>query len=496
MTSNENTFRIMVVCQDKVTRHVIINELKHDLDFLMQVYPDAEKALEAAVDWNPDLIVSDLELPGVNGMVFCYRLRTLEKFTETPFLLLVEKPDVDLRLRAIGSGVSNVFAKPVRSQQLFKAGSRYAPLIQGHGELGLLLLSSKHMPGSVIHTLLGEFGYKVHFTPDAEEAKDLIRENQVDMLVLDDLLESADAIEVCRFLRQNDAHRNLPVLGLAREFRTAMALVQAGADDYLMEPFLKDEVRVRVSNLMKRVHLERELMASLRKERDLNDQKNRLLGIAAHDLRNPITTIRGYLQLIRISVKNKEVLDILEKVYLYTQHTLEMLDDILNISNISSGSIEIRREEVDLRELVIERMQSFEGMASQKSIQGSFINNAGDSCTARIDRSKMGQVLDNIISNAIKYSQAGSSYSVILEPKLEGWFLQVSDKGQGIPENELSGIFDEFRKTSVKSTAGETSTGLGLSIARNIVEAHGGAIWVDSEVGKGSVFSFTLPEEG
>jgi signal transduction histidine kinase len=102
-------------------------------------------------------------------------------------------------------------------------------------------------------------------------------------------------------------------------------------------------------------------------------------------------------------------------------------------------------------------------------------------------------VVDNLLTNAIKYSHKNTSTEVTLSKSDDGWLVQVADQGQGIPEDELPCLFGEFTKTSVKTTGGESSNGLGLAIVKKIIEAHGGVVWAESELEKGSVFSFNLP---
>ena len=105
-------------------------------------------------------------------------------------------------------------------------------------------------------------------------------------------------------------------------------------------------------------------------------------------------------------------------------------------------------------------------------------------------------MLDNLFGNVVKYCRDGAAFSVSLEAEVEGWLVQVEDQGPGIPRDELFGVFEEFGRTSVKPTNGEKSTGLGLAIVKKLVESHGGTIWIDSEVGRGTRVSFVLPRPG
>jgi signal transduction histidine kinase len=130
----------------------------------------------------------------------------------------------------------------------------------------------------------------------------------------------------------------------------------------------------------------------------------------------------------------------------------------------------------------------------EKRIRGKLVNRTKDTeVLVEGDRKRLSQVVDNLLSNAIKYSPKGSNFTVFLEREVEGWLVQVTDNGPGIPSDELFGIFDEFGRTSVQATGGEKSTGLGLAIAKRLVELHGGTIWIDSVEGQGTTVSFVLP---
>jgi len=170
---------------------------------------------------------------------------------------------------------------------------------------------------------------------------------------------------------------------------------------------------------------------------------------------------------------------------------LRLLNDLLDISQIEAGKLDLHLEDVDLRALVQENVHLNRIIAGKKNIKIELV--CPDAVPLRADPSKLEQVLSNLISNAIKYSFPDTTVTVTLEPVGNEVAIRVRDQGQGIPAAELHKLFEEFQKTSVKSTAGEKSTGLGLAIVKKIVEGHGGRISVLSEVGHGSTFQVSLP---
>lgn len=229
----------------------------------------------------------------------------------------------------------------------------------------------------------------------------------------------------------------------------------------------------------------------------LNEQKNQLLGMAAHDLRNPLGVIMSYAKFldrfagVKLDDKERQFLAQIEKS---SQFMLRLLEDLLDVSQIESGKLQLALAPLDLAATVAGNVELNRMLASAKNIAIDLPLPAAP-LWVEADATKIEQVLNNLISNAVKYSHPGTTVRVTLEADAGEVTVKVRDQGQGIPEAELSHLFQPFSKTSVKSTGGEKSTGLGLAITRRIVEGHGGRIGVESRVGEGSSFSFSLPRK-
>jgi len=227
----------------------------------------------------------------------------------------------------------------------------------------------------------------------------------------------------------------------------------------------------------------------------LNEEKNKFLGMAAHDIRNPVGIILSYSQIILEDFENEineEVKQFISMIRSSANFVLKLLHDLLNVAVIESGELKMNKEELNLVEIIINSIVYNKIAAAKKSIKINF-NPPQKELKLVFDRVKIEQVLNNLISNAIKYSYQNTEITVDLS--VVNGFAQVcvKDEGQGIPENELELLFKPFSKTSVRTTAGESSTGLGLSIVKKIIEASGGKVWAESKSGVGSKFCFTLP---
>lgn len=230
---------------------------------------------------------------------------------------------------------------------------------------------------------------------------------------------------------------------------------------------------------------------------ELMEMKNRFLGIAAHDLRNPIAAVSGYTKILaeRISEGNLDrQLELCERIGKVTRKMLTLVEDLLDVSAIESGKLQLSIKTVGIREVVLDAVSDNEIVAQAKSI--TLKAEIPDSTpTVNVDVERITQVLDNLISNAVKFSKSDTIIRIRIESVLGGVQVSVLDQGQGIPAGEIGLLFKEFSRTSTTPTGGEKSTGLGLALVRRIIEMHGGRVWAESEYGKGSTFTFFLPTD-
>jgi len=226
-----------------------------------------------------------------------------------------------------------------------------------------------------------------------------------------------------------------------------------------------------------------------------NDLKNKFLGMAAHDLRNPIAVIKGYADLFEEGVLGKLTPDQKRPVRVIIQSCEKMMaliNDLLDVSVIESGRLAMEMRETDLNEYLAENHRNNALVAKAKSIE-LILDLPPHLPKVLMDSARIDQVLSNLITNAIKFSEPHSRIVLRAVPAQDAVAISVTDQGQGIPREEASKMFQYFGTTKVRPSAGEKSTGLGLAIAKKMVEAHGGKIGVTSEPGKGAAFTFTLP---
>ncbi len=228
--------------------------------------------------------------------------------------------------------------------------------------------------------------------------------------------------------------------------------------------------------------------------KEANEFKKDVLGMAAHDLRNPINAILGFSSLIRdISPKTDEIKNYANYINEAAQQMNDLLNELLNSAANDATELELNRIDFDLIPLIEGIINSFKQQALSKH-QSIKFNWSADHIFINADKQKIKEVLENLISNAIKYSDKEKLIEVYTEKRDSAIVIKVKDEGPGFNDSDLKKIFKRFQRLSAKPTGNEPSTGLGLYIVKKIIEQHEGVITVDTEINKGSTFNIILPQ--
>lgn len=227
-------------------------------------------------------------------------------------------------------------------------------------------------------------------------------------------------------------------------------------------------------------------------EMEALNQLDDFVSSVTHELRTPLTSIVGYLDLaLEDEHVPEETRAFLEVANRNSERLLALIGDLLTAAQARRGELEVRASRVDLREVVHDAVQSEEPRALEAGI--TILNYVLQPCVVRVDRTRIGQVVDNLLSNAIKYSRPQGTVEVRLAVTEQGVRLSVADDGIGISAEDQERLFHRFFRARAVRKSAVQGTGLGLHISRQIVEAHGGTIEVESELGKGTCFTVCLP---
>ncbi len=331
------------------------------------------------------------------------------------------------------------------------------------------------------------------------DALKIAAKENISLIMLDVQMPGMDGFETAEYLKQNAKTKKIPIVfvtAINKDTKYVLkGLTDGGAIDYLFKPLDIAITRAKVDTLLKLYNQQLELEKVNSELQKLNEKKNYFLGMAAHDLRNPLGNINLFSTFLleeTSDILNEGQIEYLNNIIYSSDYMLNLVNNLLDVSKIEAGKLVLKLNTFNIVELIRKNIYLNKFIAKKKNID-IFFEPVLEQIDVVADSQQIEQVLNNLFSNAVKFSEKGKHIEVFVTIKEKLAEISVKDSGKGIPEDELNKLFRPFSKTSVTSTDGEQSTGLGLAIVKKIIEQHNGTILVSSQVGVGSVFSFTLP---
>ncbi len=239
-----------------------------------------------------------------------------------------------------------------------------------------------------------------------------------------------------------------------------------------------------------------QLQESNERLKTLDKEKNEFLGIAAHDLKNPLSSIImtvSMMERYNEKIDPKDRITYLQRIEGTAERMLHIITDLLNINEIESGSLRLHLEPIDLAEVAADAAQHYQMLAQRKNIR--FVTEFPDhEVLVMADKEKLWEVMENLLSNALKFSPIEKNITVRVTETATTAHFEVHDQGPGLDEADMRKLFTKFARLSAQPTAGEHSTGLGLSIVKKMIEAMNGSVWCESKLGTGARFIVELPK--
>lgn len=376
----------------------------------------------------------------------------------------------------------------------------------------------------LLSELLFQNQYKVRAAKTARSALSSIESEMPDLLLLDIKLPDMDGYDVCKRIKSTEKLKDLPILFLSALDNTADIIrgFEVGGVDFITKPFKTEEVLARVKTHIQlkqlrdkyekqaielritNENLEKEIAASKQVEyirqknqelKELNATKDKFFSIIAHDLRSPLS---GFISLTKMMLENYSDLpkDNAHKLISVMHDTADKLyrlsENLLSWATLQKDTINFIPENCNLSKIVIQNVEIMSNLINQKNI--TLTTHISNDIIVFADHSMLDSIIRNLISNAIKFTKKNGTIDIYASDAENKIQLSVQDSGIGISANMLDNLFKIDQKTFRKGTDGEASSGLGLILCKEFITKNNGSIWVESEIGKGSIFYITLPK--
>ncbi len=356
-----------------------------------------------------------------------------------------------------------------------------------------------------------QLGKKIYSAPNGKVALELIDKVAPDLVLSDWEMPKMNGLELLKALKNSPRTKDIPFIMISAVKVDAESMKESfelGVHDYLTKPFDKLEFMARVSATLKlqdaylRIKksgdeiADQALLISKQHEelQKLNKLKDKIFSIISHDIRAPLATLDGLLQVFsdeEIELEEKELKEYATGVKLELNSVQSLMDNLLSWAKSQLGTEIINIDDVNVHNVANEIFALFKQKIINKNIN--FFNHINSECIIEGDKNVISFIIRNLVANAIKFTPKGGRITLDSESTPESIIISVIDSGVGMDTETLETLFDDKMVATQKGTSGELGTGIGLMLCKELVEQHKGAISVKSQLGQGSKFSFSLP---
>lgn len=466
--------RVLVVDDSLLYRDLLVNHVLTPHGYVPLTASDGESGLHTALQEQPDLIILDMQMPGMTGLQMLEALHA--RGSEIPVILMTLHGSEELAVHAFRMGIRDYVVKPFDIEEMLAAIDR-----------ALTESRLRRERDALIQTLEVERRQLAAVLTNTAEGILLVENEEPERVML----------------ANHSVRRafNLPddVVG--------KPLASVISDEILLDAFW----RARIGGTTARAELPLPngrtfninvtpipevgrvaVMHDVTYLKELDRMKSEFVSAVSHDLRSPLTAIRGFVDLLPVAgTLNEQQTYFLEKIRHSVETVTAMVADLLDLGRIEA-EVRMDVEECDIAAIIgkVVAGQAAQAELKKQSLQ---VQLAPDLPTVSGNSLRLGQALTNLLSNAIKYTPEGGRITLAAEVAEGQVMIRVEDNGIGIPQEDIPHIFDKFYRVKRPDTEEIAGTGLGLSIVKTIIEKHHGRIWVDSKLGEGSTFTVILP---
>jgi two-component system, sensor histidine kinase and response regulator len=364
----------------------------------------------------------------------------------------------------------------------------------------ILVVDDQLLNADLLTTILEGRGYSVVNAYSGPEALDAVQAHSIDLILLDVSMPGMDGYQVCAALKAEPRYQHIPVLFISAisDLKVKVEGFRVGGVDYITKPYQREELLARVVTHLELSSRQREIerlqQVEISRLQEMNGLKDDLLQMVSHDLKTPLSAIKGGLSILESTVGDKirddsratSGFDIIRRS---TRRMTELVLNVLDLARME-GRLVARYESVALAAFLQKHAEDALSDANAKNIAFTFSPPPAEVKVA-LSPALFSQVVENLLSNAIKYTKSGGSIALTADATDNAVAIQVSDTGYGIPAEAIPHLFEKYFRVHEDLMG----TGLGLAIVKAIVDLHQGTVEVESEVGQGSRFTVILPIE-
>ena len=365
-------------------------------------------------------------------------------------------------------------------------------------EFKLLVVDDVQTNVLLLKALLGKEGYGILVANNGQEALEVIRNENPDLILLDVMMPGMDGFEVAERLKSEEFRCEIPIIFLTAldDTQSIVNGFKLGAGDFISKPFRKEELMVRIKHQLSLVAARRIIEEKNEELRKTIAGRDKMYSVIAHDLRSPMASMKMLCNMIMMTIEPNslpsDVFEMLEMTNKTAEEVFSLLDNLLKWTKSQLGKLSLLPQEVDIVGLAQGVVEVFSPIAESKGIRLKLLNDR-EAINVCVDIEMIKSVVRNLISNAIKFSNKDTEIRVSLNVEGEEVIVTVSDNGCGIKEEDQPKLLNAATHFTTFGTNSEEGSGLGLLLCKDFVTKNKGRLWFESEYGQGSSFSFSLP---
>lgn len=490
----------VLVIDDSRSVRLRLRSFLEEVGYEVSEARNGAEALTVGANFGPDCITMDVQMPEMDGFEATARIRETAWGRKVPIIFVTSMDSLADREKGFALGATEFISKNSTAswREVTLAIDR---LLKTDGRLEgvtILVIGPNELQRLPVVECLRRQGGKILEADNAEGSIEILRNQgpHLDMVIADWTLADMRADALCLQIRQKEGYRILPFITLieAGDRADVLHFFASGGTDYVVKPFAKEEFIARVG-----VHLEtRALIRELRHDVDelesLSRMRDSFLAIASHDLKSPLSAIFSTTELI-LQGKNLQERDqdLLQMTMTATNFMLEIINDIVELGRNEEKKESLLNDLLPVIPCVKIAVSTLQQQALGKGVLLEVQYLYERDPVVRGNRNSFLRILNNLLSNALKFTAEGGSVRVTVDKKGNDLLITVADTGIGIPESMLPQLFDRYSKSSRTGTNGERGTGLGMSITKQLVDQHNGTIELKSAEGKGTVVRMSFP---